>query len=164
MDRYSTPVEDKIVVCAEKFFGTPALMIPTLKNIDFTMKKIIMPVDSIAPNAAAGPYSFHPKFLKYCRKELALPLKLLWTESSERGSVPPSLKTGIITPIHKGGSKGQTKNYRPVTVTSHLIKIAEKVIRNKLVEHLKQTSAFKAVSHPRGDLTSTLPGTEFSHT
>ena len=39
------------------------------------------------------------------------------------GQIPDILKTANIIPIHKGGSRGIPKNYRPIALTSHLIKL-----------------------------------------
>ena len=52
-----------------------------------------------------------------------------------------------ITPIHKGDSKGIAKNYRPVVLTSDLIKIIERVIRAKLVTFLEDTNALNDGQH-----------------
>ena len=56
------------------------------------------------------------------------------------GEIPDILKTGNIVPIHKGGSRGEAKNYRPVALISHIIKICEKVIRNHIVSHLEENN------------------------
>ena len=41
------------------------------------------------------------------------------------------MKRGIIAPIHKGGSRGDTAKYRPVTPTYFIIKMFEKVHQEK---------------------------------
>ncbi|XP_055387934.1 uncharacterized protein LOC129616341 [Condylostylus longicornis] len=43
-----------------------------------------------------------------------------------------SLKSGVVTPIYKGGGHRDKNNYRPVSVLSALSKIFEIVIRNRL--------------------------------
>ena len=50
----------------------------------------------------------------------------------EEGSIPDSLKDGIVTPVYKGGDKTQPKNYRPVTLTSHIIKVFERIVCDEL--------------------------------
>ena len=42
-----------------------------------------------------------------------------------------------MSPIHKGGSRGIVQNYRPVALTSHLIKFFEKIPRGHLVTYLE---------------------------
>ena len=50
------------------------------------------------------------------------------------------MKIQSITPIFKKGDKSDPGNYRPISLTSHLIKISERVIRKKLVCHLESNS------------------------
>ena len=38
----------------------------------------------------------------------------------------------FITPIHKGDSRALTANYRPIALTSHIIKIFEKLLRKNI--------------------------------
>lgn len=86
-------------------------------------------------------------FLKKCKDELAVPLKIIAAKSLNTGKVPPPLKKGIVTPIHKGGNKGLAKNYRPVVLTSHITKIIERFVRKKVTEHLEKTEAFNDGQH-----------------
>ncbi|KAK3887443.1 hypothetical protein Pcinc_008446 [Petrolisthes cinctipes] len=72
------------------------------------------------------------------------------TESLKMGTIPPALKTAIITPIHKGGNKGLPKNYRPVALTSHLIKTMEKIVKKYVVAHLEKNKAFNDGQHSFG--------------
>jgi hypothetical protein len=48
--------------------------------------------------------------------------------SLREGNVPSDLKLGLITPIYKGGARDKLRNYRPVTLTSHVIKVFEKLV------------------------------------
>ena len=40
-----------------------------------------------------------------------------------------SAKTAAVVPIHKGGSKSDSANYRPVSLTSVIMKIFERIMR-----------------------------------
>ena len=57
------------------------------------------------------------------------------------------LKEAHVIPVHKGGHQGVAANYRPIALTSHLIKVFEKVIRNKLVEYLEENNLFNSGQH-----------------
>ena len=121
------------------------LMIPDhlLTSVTTTTEDIIAAINKITPNAAAGPDGL----LKNCKHQLALPLQLLCDMSLQTGSVPWLLKTGIVTPIYKGGSRGLAKNYRPVVLTSHLIKVMERSIRAKLIIYMEAIEAFNEGQH-----------------
>ena len=53
------------------------------------------------------------------------------------GFIADSYKKQIITPVFKKGSKAVAANYRPISLTSHIIKIFERIIRTKIVKHLE---------------------------
>ena len=53
----------------------------------------------------------------------------------------------MITPIHKGESKSVAANYRPVALTSHLIKIFEKILRKNISEHMEKNDLFNKSQH-----------------
>ena len=63
------------------------------------------------------------------------------------GVVPSSLKVSHIIPIHKGDHRGIPANYRPIALTSQLIKLFEKVIRNKLVSYLDEGNLLNQSQH-----------------
>ena len=78
--------------------------------------------------------------LKTCRNEFARPLYALWRSSLDTGIIPTELLLVLICPIHKGGrgSRVIPKNYRLVALTSHLIKVFERVLREALVSHIER--------------------------
>ena len=63
------------------------------------------------------------------------------------GLVPATCKFANIIPIHKGKSRAEAKNYRPVALTSLLIKIFEKVIRKQLVSFMEEHHLFNQSQH-----------------
>ena len=65
----------------------------------------------------------------------------------DTGEIPNCLKISIIAPIHKGGSRKTPKNYRPVALTSHLIKVFEKIIQNHLVSHFELNKQMNPNQH-----------------
>ena len=144
---FSTPKPEKEVTSPTNFFQEATNEGNQLSSITISEEEVIDAIDKIAPDAAAGPDGFHPQFLKRCKRELATPLCTLWSKSLETGTIPEILKTGIITPIHKGGNKDLASQYRPVVLTSHLIKICERVIKSKLVEHLENHNLFNPGQH-----------------
>ena len=61
--------------------------------------------------------------------------------------MPDQLKKTVITPTLKSGSKGDAANYRPIALTSHLIKIFEKTLRNHLTNYMNQNNLFNPNQH-----------------
>ena len=118
-----------------------------ISTLNITNNELIKAIDELSPSAAAGPDGFPALLLKQCKTELATPLRILWTKSVEKGTVPNELKTCTITPIHKGGSRSIPANYRPIALTSHIIKIFEKVLRSNIVQHMNENNLFNQNQH-----------------
>ena len=52
-----------------------------------------------------------------------------------------------MTAIFKSGSKSKSENYRPISLTSVPGKIMERLIRDKIVDHMKQNQLFSKSQH-----------------
>ena len=118
-----------------------------LEDFTFTVEDIKGALSELDP-ASAGPDGDIPaKILSACKSTLAVPLFLLWERSFEEGITPPNLKKQYITPIFKRGDKTLAVNYRPVSLTSNLLKTFERVVRDKLVEHLESNNLLPDSQH-----------------
>ena len=62
----------------------------------------------------------------------------------------------LICPVHKGGSRSVPKKYRPVALTSNLIKVFERVVRHALVAHLEKHGLLPDGQHGSRAMRSTL--------
>ena len=58
------------------------------------------------------------------------------------GQFDKSLQIGVITPLHKLGSKSDKTNYRPITVLPIFGKIFEYVILRRLERHFLDNKIF----------------------
>ena len=71
----------------------------------------------------------------------------MWQSSLDKGIIPDQLKRQYIAPIFKKGAKTDPANYRPVSLTSHVIKIFERVIRKQLVSFLETNNLISNKQH-----------------
>ena len=106
--------------------------------------------------AAPGPDGVPASLLKICRKELSKPLYNLWRSSLDTGAIPAELLLVMICPLYKGGSRAVPKNYRPVALTSHLIKVFERVLRWELVRHIERIGLLPDGQHGSRAMRCTL--------
>ena len=119
----------------------------TIRDINFNINDIKDAMGELDETSASGPDQFPSIILKKCREYLAEPIYLIWRISLDRSEIPDIYKTANVAPIHKGGSKGEAKNYRPIALTSHIIKIFEKVIRKRIIEFLQKTGKLNDSQH-----------------
>ena len=127
-----------------------------LTHLDFTPEDIELACSQLKGSSAAGPDGFPTAVLKECKKELKLPLFHIWRESFKQGIIPPDLLLVQICPIHKGGSRAVPANYRPVALTSHLVKVFERVVRRALIQYLETAGKLPDNQHGFREKRSTL--------
>ena len=78
-----------------------------------------------------------PCLMKQARQSISRIATSIFQESMESGEVPWRWKMGYISPVHKSGSTSLPSNYRPICLTSHVIKSQERVIKKKMVAYLE---------------------------
>ena len=116
-------------------------------DIDFSAKEIEEAIDELQLHSASGPDDFPAIVLKRCKATLAAPLYQLWRSSLDSGIIPQYLVSQKIVPVFKKGSKTEAQNYRPVSLTSHVIKIFERVMRKFLVHWLEANNLLSKHQH-----------------
>lgn len=88
-----------------------------------------------------------PKILKYCKDEIAKPLEYLINLSIQKGIFPDCLKINIVRPVYKKGDKHDINNYRPITLTSEIGKIYERVLLVRLLDFLNKENVLNKFQH-----------------
>ena len=117
------------------------------EEFDFELFDFIKAAESVRSNSAPGPNGMPAILIKKAIGPLAVPLTLIWRKSMSSGTIPPRLKLGIVTPIHKSGNRGLVNNYRPVTLTSHCIKLFERVLAKNITQYLEGNNLFNDGQH-----------------
>jgi hypothetical protein len=70
---------------------------------------------------------------------IEIPLVLIFQRSLETGQVPEQWKEANVTAIYKRkGQRCDPGNYRPVSITSQVGKLFERIIRDYLVKFLEE--------------------------
>ena len=119
-----------------------------ITNIFFTRETIIKEINNIKNDSAAGPDHFPVILVRECAEELSEPLHILWRHSLDTGDIAPLLKKAIICPIQKANSQRcHPKSYRPVSLTSHIAKVFERVVRSAIVKHLEDNDLLPKNQH-----------------
>ena len=121
---------------------------PLLNNINFTESSFVDVIKDIKSNSSPGTDHFPAKLMRECANELSIPLFILWRYSLDHGDIAPLLKTAVICPIFKPGSnRSNPSAYRPVSLTSHIIKVFERIMRKALVEFLRENNLLPENQH-----------------
>lgn len=97
--------------------------------------------------SAAGPDGIPAVLMRQCAQTVSAPLQLLWRKSLDTGDIPSQLKHGNITPIYKNGPRTEPKNYRPVALTSHVIKIFERIVAKQITKYREEEQLYNIGQH-----------------
>lgn len=113
-----------------------------LRNILISEEEVFQILKNLKIDKAPGPDRLHPKLLKETALSLSKPLTKLFNLSIRTKTIPWEWKEGVISAIFKKGNKNHPGNYRPVSLTSIICKTMETLVRNTIIEHMKQNNLF----------------------
>ena len=97
-----------------------------------TCHEVVLIIDNLDSNKSCGMDGIGANILKLCKYQLAQPLAALINNCISSGIFPDKLKIASVIPLHKGGSKEDPNNYRPISILPTLSKIFERHIANQL--------------------------------
>ena len=118
-----------------------------LMGIEITEEGITKAVKKMKPNKAAGVDGFGSTFVKESLGGILVPLLSLMKSSMENAEVPDDWKRANVSAIHKKGDKKNPANYRPVSLTSNIGKIMERIIKDEIIQLLERNQAIRDSQH-----------------
>ena len=112
-------------------------------NISVTpkmVKKVILNLDS---SKASGPDCIRVVVLKNCETEVSYILAEQLNMCLKESCFPDCWKVSSVVPVFKNvGERSTAKNYRPVSLLSMVGKAFEKLVNNRIVDHLEKCGPF----------------------
>lgn len=106
-------------------------------NKNFNMKELNIAINSLKSNKSPGADNVHAEFLKHLGNKAKTQLLSLYNLSWNT-KVPDDWKKAVIIPILKPKkSTNNFSNYRPIALTSVIVKTIEKMISNRLNWYLE---------------------------
>ncbi len=119
-----------------------------LQNVNFEPEMITKMIQTFNNSFSMGPDGYPPFFLKKIAWPLSIPLSSIFEVSFRTQKVPQDWKLANVTPIYKGkGSRHDRANYRPISLTSVICKVMEKVIRSSVFSHLIDNNLISGDQH-----------------
>ena len=137
-DISSLPVADAKFQGAKSDYLGPLVVTPEL-----VAKKIKAMKDNKSPGVDGIP----PKLLMETVEQISIPLARVFNLSLKEGVVPFERKEANIIPLFKKGSRNKSENYRPVSLTSVICKLLERLIKDHMVEFLVKHKLLNSSQH-----------------
>ena len=88
----------------------------------------------------AGPDNISARLLKETNLELCKPLTTLFKRSIAESKLPDAWKEAQIVPIYKKGQKSKPGNYRPISLTSVVGKVLERLVKEEIMNFLEENN------------------------
>jgi len=93
-------------------------------------------------NKASGLDGISNKILQISAPFISSHLSDLFNLSIRTGMLPHDWKAAKVSPIFKSGNRNDPNNYRPVSVTSTISRIFEKLIQTQLISYIEEHNLF----------------------
>ena len=114
-----------------------------LHNISVSPKMVKKVITNLDLSKAFGPDCIPVVVLKNCEPELSYILAELFNKCLKESCFPDCWKVSLVVPVFKSvGERSTAKNYRPVSLFSVVSKVFEKLVNNRIVDHLEKCGLF----------------------
>ena len=114
-----------------------------LYNISVTPKLVKKVVTTLDSSKAFGPDCIPVVVLKNCEPELSYILVELFNMCLKESCFLDCWKVSSVVSVFKNvGERSTAKNYRPVSLLSVVSKVFEKLVNNRIVDHLEKCGFF----------------------
>ncbi|KAM9414192.1 uncharacterized protein ACWYII_025639 isoform 1-T1 [Salvelinus alpinus] len=145
----SSPVADQDVLLPDRlntFFArfednTVPLTRPTTKTcgLSFTAAEVSKTFKRVNPRKAAGPDGIPSRVLRACADQLAGVFTDIFNQSLAQSAVPTCFKRATIVPVPKKAKVTELNDYRPVALTSVIMKCFERLVKDHITSTLPDT-------------------------
>ena len=114
-----------------------------LHNISVTPKMVKKVTMNLDLSKASGPDFIPVVVLKNCEAELSYILAELFNKCLKESCFPDFWKVSLVVPVFKNiGERSAAKNCYPVSLLSVVSKVFEKLVNNRIVDHLEKCGCY----------------------
>ena len=108
-----------------------------ISSVDFSPTIVCDYLHTLDVSKACGPDLIPAFLLKCCAEVISSPLSYLFNRSMNTGTLPRDWVCANVVPIFKRDDRHISSNYRPISLTSIVVKTMERIIHSKLTTVLE---------------------------
>ena len=105
---------------------------------DITEEYVQKEISSMSVGKATGPDGISVQMLQIASRYITKSLTHIFNISIRCEHYPKEWKYALVTPIHKGGDKCNTTNYRPISILPIISKILERWVHSVVYSYLDE--------------------------
>ena len=124
-----------------------AVNVPEVTDVCLEEVRIKETILKLKESSAPGPDAIPNKLLIETVDEITRPLSILFMKSLRERHIPDDWRCANVTPIFKKGAKSDPGNYRPVSLTSAVCKLMERLVKETIEKHLEQNNLIGTSQH-----------------
>ena len=121
--------------------------VPLLQLVTVSPHIVYKRLLDINPGKSPGPEGWPLIALRETAEQICIPLSILFTQSLETGLLPQDWKSAHVTPIFKKGNRHLPNNYRPISLTSSIVRLMESIIKDEIYDHLNSNHLLSVNQH-----------------
>ena len=112
-----------------------------------TRLDILQSIAKMKTSVSRTPDDIPSLFVKKTATNLLTPLHIIFNQSINTGKIPHIWKTAIVVPIYKKGKINAPTNYRPISLTSVVCRLLERIIHSQIHNHLTHNNIISPSQH-----------------
>ena len=136
----------------------------TLTDFYIDQTTILNFLDDLTPKKSKTPDNLSCYVLKMIGPSILDFLELFFNLTLKSGKIPWQWKTALVTPVYKKGSRNKVLNYRPISLTSAVCRLFERIFGSKILHHLCSKKLLSPNQHgflpKRSTITQLLDATD----
>jgi hypothetical protein len=125
----------------------PRGRIPYIDEITISEDQVCKLLKQIRPSASAGPDNIPPYIINKCATDICPSLTALYNKSIRSGTVPNEWKLANVIPVHKNGIRTDILNFLPISITSTICIVLERLVNTALLNLLQVNNLIPRHQH-----------------
>ena len=114
----------------------------TWKNIEISKTAIEKHLKTLKPDKSPGIDGPMPRMLRETSEQISDPLEIFFIKSIEIKQIPKEWKLAKVSALYTKGNRSLAGNYRPVSLTSVVCKVLERMVRDHIIKFMSSNDYF----------------------